>query len=118
MPSAFTLAFGAKKRGTLRLDDAFNGSRATSRARFFCLAIDPMTILVAADLVEGVAVRSVRERGPFVLNCLLEYIAQGLMNAPPLLPGDTITPFFGMNAGDVKQFRSVEIPNSRERFLV
>src|SRR5262245_34205728 len=60
-----SLAGRAEERGSLRLHDPADRRRAAVRAGVAFAIVNPVMVLVAPRLVQGVAVRAVAERRPF-----------------------------------------------------
>src|SRR5215208_6200702 len=79
------LAAGAKERRSLRLHNPlYRVSGTASLANFSCPVIYAMMILVAALLIQGVAIGAVAERRTLISDCRLENFLGRIRNRLPL----------------------------------
>ena len=62
------MTFVAKKRGALCLDNAIDRLSFTARAQLVGQVIDPVVILVAAGLVECVAISAIRKSRSLIVD--------------------------------------------------
>src|SRR5688572_18827395 len=93
------LADWAKKGGPLGLNDADDLAAAALPARLARPVIYPMMVLIAARLVEGVAVGSVAERRTLAADRQLEHRHDVLVNRLPLASRQPIAALGRMHAG-------------------
>lgn len=77
-----------------------------------------MLVLIAADVVQGVAVGSVRERRAFVLDRGVKHIERCLVNVPPLSDRKFVATRRRMHAGNIEDFRSIQIADTGNCLLV
>ena len=75
-------------------------------------------MLIPAFLVEYVAIRTVRQSRAFVPDRFTKHIEHRGVNPRPLIPGQSIAAFLGMDSGNVEQFGCVKIANARNRPLI
>jgi hypothetical protein len=114
-----SLAGCAEECGSLGLDDAFNlAAGAAAGAFVFGAVVDAVMVLVAAVLIEGVAVRAVGERGAFVPDGVLENFVRRVGDGGPLGARDFVAAFGRVNAGNVQDFGRIEVADAGDGALV
>ena len=103
---------------SLRLYDPHNLFLTARRTDFTGAIVDAVMILIAAGLIEGISVRSVRKRRALVLDREIQHLQHVLVNRLPLGYCELIAPFGRMNGCEVENFRGVQIADTRNCPLI
>jgi hypothetical protein len=93
------LAVGTIKRRPLGLHDANDQGAAALDAGLASAVIDTVVVLIAAGLIEGVAVRAVGQCGAFVLDGEVQDFEHAGVNVGPLVGFEQVATLGGMDAG-------------------
>ena len=109
---------GTKERRPLRLDNPPNRGLGTAWTGVSSTVVDAVFILVAAGLVQGIAIGPVRQCRTLITNGRMQNLTDGRMNRLPLLPRQPVTSLCRMDPCQVQNLRSVQVADTRHNPLV